>query len=185
METYHLKNRSKIRLLGSEDWLLLFSRSVVSDSLWSDGLQHARLPWLSLSPRVSSNSCPLSWWCSPTILSSAAPFFFCPQSFPALGFFFFPMSQLFASDGQSAGASASVLPMTIQDWFPLGLTGLILLSKGLPSLFSSTTVQKHLFFVFLVAVYYYIKFFSCLYFHIFLESWTPLWFSLCLSSLST
>ena len=67
METYHLKNRSKIRLLGSEDWLLLFSRSVVSDSLWSDGLQHARLPWLSLSPRVSSNSCPLSWWCHPTV----------------------------------------------------------------------------------------------------------------------
>ena len=112
--------------------LLLFSHSVVSDSLRPRGLQHARLPRPSLSPRVCSNSCPLSWWHHPTISSSVTPFSSCPQSFPASGFF--PMSPFFVSGGQSIGASAarSVLPMNIQHWFPLGLTGLLSLqSKGL------------------------------------------------------
>ena len=94
---------------------------------------------------VYSNSCPLSQWCHPTISSSVVPFSSCPQSFPASGSF--PMSRLFTSGGQSIGASASVLPMTIQDWFPLGLTGWIsLLSKGLARVFSNNTAQKHQFF---------------------------------------
>ena len=100
-----------------------------------------------LSPRVCSNSCPLSQWCHPTISSSAALFSFCLQSFPASRSF--PVSWLFASGGQPVGASASAsdLPMNIQDWFPLGLTGWIsVLSKGLPRVFSNTTVQKHQFF---------------------------------------
>ena len=88
---------------------------------------HTRLPCLSLSPRVCSNSCPLSQWCHPTISSSVTPFSFCPQSFPVPGSF--PLSQLFTSGGQSIGAS--VHPMNIQGWFPLGLTSLILQSKGL------------------------------------------------------
>ena len=102
-----------------------FSRSVVSNSLRPHGLQHARLPCLSPTPGACSNSCPSSQWCHPTISSSVIPFSFCLQSFPASGSF--PMSQLFASGGQSIGASPSalVLPMNIQDWFPLGLTGLI------------------------------------------------------------
>ena len=90
-----------------------------------------------------SNSCPLSQWCHPTISSSVVPFFFCLQFFPASGSF--AVSQLFASGGQMirASASASVLPMNIQDWFPLGLTGLISLqSKGLSRVFSNTTVHK-------------------------------------------
>ena len=100
----------------------------MSDSLWSHGLQHARLPHPSLSLWVCSDSCPLSQCYYLTITSSATPFL-CLQSFPASGSF--PVSQLFTSDGQSVGASASVLPMNIQDWFPLGLTGSIsLLSKG-------------------------------------------------------
>ena len=126
---------------------LLFIRSAVSDSLQSLGLRHARLPCPSLSPGVFSNSCPLSWLCHPTISSSVTPFYFCPQSFPASGSF--PMSQLFASGSQSTGvsASASVLQMNIQDWFPLGLTGLSSLqSKGLSRVFSNTTVWKHQFF---------------------------------------
>ena len=93
------------------------------------------------------NSCPLSQWYHPTISSSVVPFSSCPQSFPASGSF--PMSQLAASGGQSAGVSAStsVLPMNMQDWFLLGLTGLISLqSKGLSRVFSNTTVQKHQFF---------------------------------------
>ena len=110
------------------------------------GLQHTRLLCLPLSPRVCSNSCPLSQWCHLTTSSSATLFSFHLQSFPASGSF--PMSQLFISGGQSIGASASgsILPMNIQDWFPLGLTGLILLSKGPSRVFSSTTVQKHQFF---------------------------------------
>ena len=98
---------------------MLFSHSVISDSLWSHGLQHARLPCPSPSPGVCSNSCPLSRWCHPTISSSAIPFSSCLPSFPASGSF--PMSRLFASDGRSTGgsASASVLPMNIQGWFPL------------------------------------------------------------------
>ena len=91
--------------------------------------------------RVGSNSCPLSWWCHPNISSSVS----CLQSFPASRSF--PMSQLFTLGGQSIGASASVLPMNVQGWFPLGLTTLIsLLSKGLSRVFSSTTVWKHQFF---------------------------------------
>ena len=128
--------------------MLLFSCPVVSSSLQSPGLQHARLPWPSLSPGVCSNSCPLSWWGHPAISSSDTLFFFCPPSFPASGTF--PMSQLFTSGDQNTGASASalVLPMSIQGWFSLGFTGLIsLLSKGLLRIFYSTTVRKHQFFV--------------------------------------
>ena len=122
---------------------LLFSCWVVSDSLWSHGLQHTRLPCPSLSPGICSNSHPLSRWCHPAISSSVTPFSSCPQSFPTLGSF--PMSCLFPSWGQSirASASASVLPMDIQVWFSLGLTGLILQFKGLSKVFSSITVRKH------------------------------------------
>ena len=117
----------------------------MSNSLQPHGLQHARPPYPSPTPRVYPNSCPWSRWFHPTISSSAIPFSSCLQSFPALGSF--QMSQFFASDGQSTGvsASASVLPMNIQDWFPLRWTGWIsLLSKGLSRVFSNTTVQKHL-----------------------------------------
>ena len=115
--------------------LLLFICSVMSDSLQPHGLQHARLPYHLPSPRTCSNSGPLSWLCHPTISSSIFPFSSCPQSFLASGSFL--MNQLFASGGQSIGvsASASVFPMNIQDWFPLGLTGFICLqSKGLKCL---------------------------------------------------
>ena len=125
--------------------LVQFSCSVVSDSLQPHGLQHARLPYPSPTPRVYSNSCPLSQWCHPTISSSVIPFSSFLQSFPASGSF--PVSQ-FASGSRSIGvsASASVLPMSIQDWFPLGWTGWISLqSKGLSRVFSNTTVQKHQF----------------------------------------
>ena len=111
------------------------------------GLQHTRLPCPSPIPRVCSNSCPSSRWCHPTISSSIVPFSSHLQSFPAWGSF--QMSQFIASGGQSIGvsASASVLPMNIRGWYPLGLTGLIsLLSKGLSRVFSRTIVQKHLFF---------------------------------------
>ena len=96
-----------------------FSHSVVSNSLWPHGLQHARPPCPSPTPEVYSNSCPLSRWCHPTISSSVIPFSSCLLSFPASGSF--QMSQFFPSGGQSIGvsASASVLPMNIQDWFPL------------------------------------------------------------------
>ena len=125
--------------------LLLFSRSVVSDSLTPHGLQHSRLPCPSQSPRVCSNSCPLNQWCPPTISSSASLFSFCLQSFPAAGSF--PTSWLFAAGGQSIGTSASVLPMNIHGWLPLELTDLISFqSKGLSRVFSNTTVQKHQFF---------------------------------------
>ena len=147
-----------------------FSHSVVSNSLWAHGLQHSRLPCPSPTLRACSNSCPLSWWCHPTISSSVIPFSSCLQSFPAsaakslqscptlcdpidgspsgssvpaLGSF--PLSQFFASGSQSIGVSASapVLPMNILDWSPLGLTGLISLQpKGLSRIFSNTTVQK-------------------------------------------
>ena len=121
--------------------------SVVSDSLRSHGLQLTRPPCRSPTPQVYSNSCPLSWWCDPTISSSVVPFCSCLQSFPASGSF--QMSQLFASGGQSIGVSAlvSVLPMNTQDWSPLGWTDWISLqSKGLSRVFSNTTVQKHQFF---------------------------------------
>ena len=124
-----------------------FSRSVVSDSSRPHESQHARPPCPSPTPRVHSNSCPSSQWCHPAISSSVIPFSSCPQSLPASESF--PMSQLFASGGQSIGASASasVFPMNTQDWSPLRWTGWISLqSKGLARVFSSTTVQKHQFF---------------------------------------
>ena len=123
-----------------------FSRSVVSDSLWLHGLQHARLPCPSPTPGIYSNSHPLSRWCHPTISSSVIPFSHL-QFFPESGSF--QISQFFASGGQSIGVSVStsVLPVNTQDWFPLGWTGWIsLLSKGLSRVFSITTVQKHQFF---------------------------------------
>ena len=127
--------------------LVQFSLSVVFNSLWPHEPQHTRPPCPSPTPRVYPNSCPLSWWCHPTISSSVIPFSSCPQSFPESGSF--PMSQLFASGGQSIGVSAStsVLPMNTQDWSPLAWTGWISLqSKGLSRVFSNTTVQKHQFF---------------------------------------
>ena len=126
---------------------VLFSLSVMSDSLWPHEPQHTRPPCPSPTPGVHPNPCPLSRWCHPTISSSVDPFSSCPQSFPASGSF--PMSLFFTSGGQSIGvsASASVLPMNTQDWFPLGWTGWISLqSKGLSRVFSNTTVQKHPFF---------------------------------------
>ena len=124
-----------------------FSLSVMSKSLQPHGLQHERLPCPSPTLEACSNSCPSSWWCHPTISSSVIPFSSCLHSFPSLGSFL--ISQIFASGGQSIGASvsASVFPVNIQDWFRLGLTGWISLqSKGLSRVFSSTTVQKHQFF---------------------------------------
>ena len=124
-----------------------FGCSVVSKSLWPHGLQHARPPCPAPTLGVYSNSCPLSWWCHPTISSSVVPFSSCLQSFPASGSF--QMSQFFARGGQSIGVStsASDLPMNIQDWFPFGWTGWISLqSKRLSRVFSNTTVQKHQFF---------------------------------------
>ena len=134
--SYFLSKRSSVQ----------FSRSVVSDSLRPHEPQDARPPCPSPTPRVYSNSWPLSQWDHPTI-SSSIILFFCLQSFPASGSF--QMSQFFTSDGQSIGVSAlaSVLPMNIQDWFPLVWTGWISLqSKGLSRVFANTTVQKHQFF---------------------------------------
>ena len=146
--------RSPIWLLLSGRWQfsnpfssVQFSCSVVSDSLWSHGLQHARPPCMSPPHGAYSNSCPLSRWCHPPISYSAVPYSSCPHSFPVSRSF--KMSQLFASGGQSIGVSVStsVLPMNIQDWSPLGWTGWISLqSKGLLRVFSKTTVQKHQFF---------------------------------------
>ena len=124
-----------------------FSCSVMSDSLQPHESQHARPPCPSPTPGVYSNSRPSYRWCHPAISSSVIPFSSSPQSLPASGSF--PVSQLFAWGGQSIGvsASASVLPMNSQDWFPLGWTGWISLqSKGLSRVFSSTTAQKHQFF---------------------------------------
>ena len=131
-----------------QDCRIQFNCSVVSDSLRHHGLQHARLPCPSPTPGAYSNSCPSSWWCHSPISSSVIAFSSCLQSFPASGSF--QMSPFFTSGGQSIGvsASASVLPMNIQDWFPLGWTGWISLqSKGLSRVFSNTTVQKHQFFI--------------------------------------
>ena len=139
IQTIFISTYNRIKLL-----LSLFSHSVLSDSLQLLGLQHARLPCPSLSPRGCSNSCPLSWWCQPTISSSVIPFSSCSESFPASESF--PVSQLFTSSDQRIGASASILSVNIQGWFPLEWTGLIsLLSKGLSRVFSSTTVWKHQF----------------------------------------
>ena len=123
------------------------SHSVVSDSLWPHESQHTRPSCPSPTPGVYSNSCPSSWWWHPAISSSVIPFSFCPQFLPAS--VSFPMSQLFAWDGQSIGVSAvaSVLPMNTQGWSPIEWTGWISLqSKGLARFFSNTTVQKHQFF---------------------------------------
>ena len=119
----------------------------MSNSLQPHELQHARPPCPSPPPRVYPNSCPLSWWCHPTISSSVIPFPSCLQSFPASESF--PMSQLFAWGGQSTGVSAlaSSLPKNTQGWSLLEWTGWISLqSKGLSRVFSNTTVQKHQFF---------------------------------------
>ena len=145
-----------LRVYNCKSWVkwppfkyyIQFSCSVVSDSLWPHRLQHTRLSCPSPTPSPAySNSCPLSRWCHPTISSSVVRFSSRLQPFPAAGSFL--MSQLFASGGQSIGASASasVLPMNIQNWFPLWWTGWISLqSKGLSKVFSNTTVQKHHFF---------------------------------------
>ena len=125
------------------DTLLLFGSSVVSDSLWRHGLQHTWFPCPSISPGACWNSGPLSRWWHPTISSSVFPFFSCLQSFPASGSF--QMSQFFTSGGQRirASASASVLPMNIQDWFLLEWTAWISLqSKGLSRVFSNPTVKS-------------------------------------------
>ena len=127
--------------------IVFSSVPVMSNSLQPHGLQHARPLCPSPIPRAHSNSCPFSQWCHPIISSSIVPFSSCPQSFPISGSF--QMSQLFASGGPRIGVSASisVLPMNIQDWFPLGWAGWIFLqSKGLSRVFSNTTFQKHQFF---------------------------------------
>ena len=124
-----------------------FSHSVISDSLWPHELQHTRPPCPSPTPGAHPNSCPLSQWCHPAISSSVVPFSSCPQTFPKSGSF--PMSQFFASGGQSIGisASTSVLPMNTQDWAPLGWTGLVFFQpKGLLRVFFSTTFGRHQFF---------------------------------------
>ena len=133
--------------LSTKQGSVQFTCPVMSDCLWPHRQQYARLPCPSPTPWACSNSCPLSWWCHPTISSSVIPFSSRLQSFPASGSF--PVSRFFASGGQSIGvsASASVLPVNIQDWFPLGWTGWISLQfKGLSRVFSNTTVQKHQFF---------------------------------------
>ena len=125
---------------------LLFICSLVSDSLWPHGLQHTRPPCPSPSPRICPSSCPLHQWCHPAISSTDALFSFCSQSFPGSGTF--PISQLFTSDEQNTGvtASMSVLPTRIRSWFPVRLTGLFsLLSKRLSGIFSSTTVRIMMF----------------------------------------
>ena len=137
----------KLKYIWNRFSSVQFSCSVVSKSLRPHESQHTRPPCPSPTPGLYSNSCPLSQWCHPTISSSVVPFSSCPQSFPELGSF--QMSQCFASGGQIIGvlASASVLPVNIQDWFPLGWTGWISLqSEGLSKVFSNTTVQKHQFF---------------------------------------
>ena len=146
-EKHHFFSESVLHISSVQFSSVHFSRSVVSDSLPPHESQHTRPPCPPPSPRVHSDSCPSSPWCHPAISSSVIPFSSCLQSFPASGSF--PVSQLFASGGQSIGASASasVLPMNIQDWFPLEWTCWIsLLSQGLSRVFSNTTVQKHQFF---------------------------------------
>ena len=138
MENKHVIARKEFRSVQSLSCVRLFATP------WTAAPQ-ASCP--SPTPRVHPNSCPLSWWCHPTISSSVIPFSSCSQSFPASGAF--QMSQLFSSGGQSIGvsASASVLPMNTQDWSSLGWTSWISLqSKGLSRVFFNTTVQKHWFF---------------------------------------
>ena len=148
-QSYEKMFNTSFQLLFSYCYsVFVFSYCLVTqscDSLRPNELQHTRPPCPSLYYGACSNSCPLSLWCHPTISSSVVPFSSCLQSFPMLGSFL--MSQLFTSGSQSIGASASVLPINIQSWFPLGWTGWIsLLTKGLSRVFSSTTVQKHQFF---------------------------------------
>ena len=149
--------------------LLFFSHSVVSNSLWPHGLQHARPPCPSPLPEVCPSSYPLHRWCHPAISCSDALFSFCLQAFPASGNF--PMSQLFTPYDQNTGvsASASVLPMNVQGWFALRLTGLIpLLSKGLSGVFSSTTYKDILYELYLHHTLFYYLLLMCLCFiHIF------------------
>ena len=148
----HFSKENTQRTWKVLSWIIQFSsvqftHSVMSSSLWSHEPQHTRLPCPSPTPGVYPNSCPLGWWCHPTISSSVVPFSPCPRSFPASGAF--QMSQFFTTGGQSIGVSAlaSVPPMNTQDWFPLGLTGWISLQfKGLSRVFSNTTVQNHQFF---------------------------------------
>ena len=140
-------NYHTVALISHAGKLSSVSRSDRSDSLWSHGLQHTRLPCLSPTPGVYSHSCPSHQCCHPIVSSSVIPFSSCPQSFPASGSF--PVSQFSPSGGQSFGVSdsTSVLPMNIQDSSLLGLTGWIFLqSKGLSRVFSNTTLQKHQFF---------------------------------------
>ena len=148
MSKFHWKYKMKTIVVTRTSLIssVQFSCSVVSDSLRPHALRHVRLPCPSPTPGAYSNSCPLSQWCHPTVSSSVVPFSSCLQSFPASGSF--PMSRFFTLGSQSIGvsASASVLPMSIQD-FPLGWTGWISLqSKGLSRVFSNITVQKHQFF---------------------------------------
>ena len=141
-------------VMKSESYSMVSLHALCSVQFSSDAhslqlleLQHTRPPCLSPTPRVYSNSCPLSRWCHPTFSSSVVPFSSCPQSFPESGSF--PMSQLFISGGQSTGVSAStsVLPTNTQDSCTLGWTGWFSLQfKGLSRVFSNTTVQKHQFF---------------------------------------
>ena len=144
-ETVALHASPEEEIIPEQDELVYnfqFSHSVVSDSFRPHGMQHTRLPCPSPTPGAFSNSCTLSRWYYPTVSSSVAPFSSRLQSFPASGSFL--MSWLVTSGGQSIGASVSVLTMNIQDWFLLGLTGLIsLLSKGLSRVFSNTRVQSH------------------------------------------
>ena len=146
-KTYHQMTEKRHQSVSSVAPKKTKQQIVVSDSLWSHGLQHTRLPCPSPTPWAFSNLCPSSQWCYPIISSSVVPFSSHLQSFPASGSF--PMNRFFTSGGQSIGvsASASVLPMNIQDWFPLGWTGWIFWqSRGLPRVFTNTTVQKHQFF---------------------------------------
>ena len=141
-QSYGIKNKLRRNPIVSQQYSHCYCSVAQScPTLWPHGLQHARPPCLSPSPRAYSNSCPLSQWCHPITSSSVVPFSSFPQSFPASGSFL--ISWLFLSSGQSirASASPSVLPMNIQGWFPLGLTTLIsLLSQGLSRVFSRTTV---------------------------------------------
>ena len=141
LDLFHMRGKYTYFLCLSHS--VQFRCSAMSDSLWPHGLQHIRLPCPTPLPEACSNSCSTSQWCHLTISSSVVSFSSCLKSFPASGSL--PMSQLFESSVQSTGASASasVLPMNIQDWFPWGLTGWISLqSKGLSRVYSNTTVQK-------------------------------------------
>ena len=145
MDQWHEYELNAVKLF--EESSVQFSCSVMCDSLWPHELHHARTPCPSPAPGACSNSCPSSWWYHPTISCSVVPFSSRLQPFSASGSF--PVSQFFTSGGQNIGVSASapVLPMNIQDWFPLKWTGWISLqSKGLSRVFSNTTVQKHQFF---------------------------------------